>query len=118
MKHFTGAIIVVAIIVIGAYLWRSFSDLCTYAPTHLSTEFSVNSIHPNSSQSAILLGQKIDINSAAKDDLEALPGIGPSLAERIVKYRGVHGRFKTIDELDNVSGIGSKTVERLREFLK
>ncbi len=118
MKKFTGAILVVVIIAIGAYLRKNFLDLSTYAPTHLSTEFPIVSIQPASSQSAILLGQKIDINSATREDLEALPGIGPSLAERIVKYRGVHGRFKAIDELDNISGIGEKTVERLKEFLK
>jgi len=59
----------------------------------------------------------IDINSATAKDFEKLPGIGPSIAQRIVDYRTKVGKFKTIDDMTNVSGIGPKTLERLRTQL-
>jgi comEA protein len=111
MRKFVGAILVVVIVFIVSFMVRRVHH-------EDSPVFVTDPVRPVSAPQAILLGQKIDINSATKDDLEALPGIGPSLAERIVRYRTAHGRFKSLDELDNVSGIGPKTVERLKEFLK
>ena len=48
----------------------------------------------------------LDLNSASAADLEGLPGIGASLAERIVEYRTANGPFKSIEDLRNVKGIG------------
>ncbi|MCX7732278.1 MAG: helix-hairpin-helix domain-containing protein [candidate division WOR-3 bacterium] len=59
----------------------------------------------------------IDINSATAEQLEALPGIGPVLAQRIVSYREKHGAFKDIAEICNVSGIGPKKFAALKEFI-
>lgn len=50
----------------------------------------------------------LDLNSATLAALEALPGIGPVLAQRIVDYRTAHGGFRSVAELRNVSGIGPK----------
>ena len=53
------------------------------------------------------------LNTASAQTLEALPGVGPVLAKRIVAYRTQHGgRFSTLDELDEVNGIGSKKLAR------
>ena len=59
----------------------------------------------------------VHLNSATADDLDALDGIGPSLAERIVAYRVAHGGFRSVDELDEVSGIGPVRLEQLRPQL-
>ena len=59
----------------------------------------------------------VHLNSATADDLDALDGIGPSLAERIVAYRVAHGGFRSVDELDEVSGIGPVRLEELRPQL-
>jgi competence protein ComEA len=56
----------------------------------------------------------VHINSASADDLDALDGIGPALAARIVAYRVAHGGFSSVDELDQVSGIGPKRLAALR----
>ncbi|HET6174384.1 MAG TPA: helix-hairpin-helix domain-containing protein [Gaiellales bacterium] len=59
----------------------------------------------------------VHLNSASADELDALDGIGPSLAQRIVDYRDAHGGFGSIDELDEVSGIGPVRLEALRPRL-
>jgi len=60
--------------------------------------------------------QQIDINLAEAWLLEALPGIGPSLAAAIIEYRDENGPFRSVEELTRVDGIGSATLERLREL--
>ncbi|MDY6872353.1 MAG: helix-hairpin-helix domain-containing protein [Chloroflexota bacterium] len=59
----------------------------------------------------------LDLNQASQDELESLPGIGPSKATDILSYREEHGDFGSVDELVNVSGIGEATVDSLRDYL-
>jgi len=65
---------------------------------------------------AIALGA-ININTATKDELVALPGIGPAKAQAILDYRKAHGPFKTVEELKEVKGIGAKRFEKLKPDL-
>lgn len=60
---------------------------------------------------------KIKLNSATQAELESLPQIGPAKAKAIIDYRTQH-LFKTINELDNVKGIGPKTMEQLRPLIE
>jgi len=60
----------------------------------------------------------VDVNAATVADLEALPGIGPVLAARIVEYRRTHGRFQRPEDLLEVEGIGPRLLERLRPFIQ
>lgn len=60
----------------------------------------------------------IDINKASVTALEALPGVGPAIAGRIVAYRKKHGLFQTIKDLREVKGIGKKRLEKIRPFIK
>jgi len=59
----------------------------------------------------------MNINLATQADLETLPGIGPSTAQAIIEYRETNGPFESVDELDEVPGIGEATVENLRELV-
>ncbi len=60
----------------------------------------------------------VDINSAdAKTIAAELKGIGPKKAQAIVQYREEHGGFKSVDELINVSGIGEKTLIKIRDYV-
>jgi len=59
----------------------------------------------------------LDLNRATEQDFDALPGIGPKLAERIMKYRHSVGAFHSINELPDVKGIGNKKFERIRSLV-
>ena len=56
----------------------------------------------------------VAINSATARELERLPAIGPKTAARIVQYRDTHGPFVSVEALQNVSGIGPRTLDKLR----
>ena len=60
-------------------------------------------------------GPGIDLNRASASELEALPGVGPVLAERIVAFREEHGRFEMVEDLLEVPGIGEAKLASLRE---
>jgi len=62
-------------------------------------------------------GAKIDINTADPSELTELPGIGDTLAERIVTYRTEHGPFPAIEAIQEVSGIGAKKFEAIAELI-
>jgi competence protein ComEA len=61
--------------------------------------------------------QAVNINTAAAAQLEALPGIGPSMAQRIVAHREKNGPFKKLEDLMNIQGIGEKSFLKLRPLL-
>ena len=60
---------------------------------------------------------KININSASSSELQTLTGIGPAKAEDIIDYRESSGKFKKIEDLKKVSGIGDKTFEKLKDMI-
>ena len=62
-------------------------------------------------------GDKININTADKDKLCELTGVGPTIAERIIQYREKNGPFKSVDELINVKGIGEGTLHKIKDFI-
>ena len=61
---------------------------------------------------------RMDINTASPQQLQLLPGIGETLAQRIVDYRTEHGSFTSIEDLMKVSGIGEKKFEALKPYIK
>jgi len=62
-------------------------------------------------------GGLVNVNTANSELLQALPGIGPRTAERIIEYRETVGRFRSIDEIQNVNGIGPKKYERIKALI-
>lgn len=60
---------------------------------------------------------KINLNTATSEELQTISGIGGKRAEDIIAYRESHGGFQSVDDLKNVSGIGDKTLEKIRESL-
>jgi competence protein ComEA len=60
---------------------------------------------------------KLDLNLASAEELQRLPGIGPVLAQRVVDLRNAHGKFRTVEDLRDVKGIGKKRMEQLRPLV-
>ena len=60
---------------------------------------------------------RVNINTAEAQELCLLPGIGETIAARIVDYRKAHGSFNNTDEIMNVSGIGAKTYEEIKSYI-
>ena len=61
---------------------------------------------------------KININTATQTELETLPGIGPSIALKIVNYRKEKGKFKNIQDIKNVNGIGDSKFNKIKDLIK
>lgn len=60
----------------------------------------------------------ININTATREELQEIPGVGPVTAQKIIDYRRTHGSFSSVEELTNVSGIGTKTLEKMRSHVR
>ncbi len=71
-----------------------------------------------SGRAMLALGLPLDPNEASAADLEALPGIGPSLARRVIEHRERHGGFHRLEDLLAVSGIGPKLLSRIGPHLE
>ena len=60
---------------------------------------------------------KININSAKIEEFKKIPGVGESIAERIIEYRETNGGFSSISEIMNVSGIGQKKFDAMKDYI-
>lgn len=70
---------------------------------------------PAGASGAVAANGLVNINTANQSELDTLPGIGPALAQRIIQYREANGNFQSIEDLKNVSGIGDKNFENMKD---
>jgi len=78
----------------------------------------VERVETISGRHLVCAGQRIDVNLANGKDLTALPGIGPALASRIVRYRDLHGPFNSPADLKRIPGIGKKRLAAITRFIE
>jgi len=90
----------------------------TYSET--GEEINANTYNHTASvylSSPVSTSAKININTANATMLQTLPGIGPVLSERIIEYRNQNGLFGVIDDIKDVSGIGEKKFEGIKDLI-
>lgn len=117
-----GGLLVVVLLLIGAGwdAWRAVHVPPPPRVVGVSTPAMQDATpaRPESSRAAPDSVRILDLNRADARDLDALPGIGPVLAARIVEHRLRHGAFHSIDELRAVRGVGPRLLERLRPLVR
>ncbi len=82
----------------------------------------IRSLEPSPENDALMQerieASKIDLNTATLQQLDRLPGIGKGKAQAIINWRTLNGGFKTVDDLDKITGFGPSIVEKVRPYVK
>lgn len=99
------------------YIPKKGEETNNYNVQSSKTENNTKSKDDNSSLSSSIKTQKININKANQAELEIIPGIGPSTALKILEYRKENGKFSSIEDIKNVSGIGDAKYEKMKEYI-
>ncbi|QSX31248.1 ComEA family DNA-binding protein [Shewanella cyperi] len=94
----------------------SILALTLSGPMAIAGEGETNKV-PEAAVMAKVNTSKVNINTATEAELQLLKGVGPAKAKAIIEYRNQYGRFSTVDDLANVSGIGLKLVESNRDII-
>jgi competence ComEA-like helix-hairpin-helix protein len=117
-----GALILLLLLAIGTGrdLWRALRSVPAPPPAATRAQKDSTQAAPpdtGAARAAAPGGRaalRLDLNRADVADLDALPGIGPVLARRIVEFRREHGPFRRVEELRAVRGVGPRLLERIR----
>ncbi len=104
--------------------YSTIEDLLTYLKLNENSDLSA--LNPNivlkDGDVLIIEGKqslaKISINTASKEDLETLPGIGPSMAQKIIDHRNSQGLFQRIEDIMKVKGIKEKLFEKIKDLIR
>ncbi|HKW45254.1 MAG TPA: helix-hairpin-helix domain-containing protein [Candidatus Eremiobacteraceae bacterium] len=105
----------------GQTLAESVGSIGITRPDSFSGARGARSVRHSASRGGshkLSAGQTLDINTASESELAQLPGVGPSLARRIVEYRTANGPFQMPDDLQNVSGIGANKFAKMEPFVR
>ena len=101
----------VFLLVLTALFLLSVGTVYLLTPRTTQGDYTVEAQAPSEKPKT----DKVNINTADANELDALPGIGPVLAQAILDYRAEHGDFQTLDELLEVRGIGSAKLDAMRD---
>ncbi len=83
----------------------------------VTASFATSKKMTKTDKTEIVIAKKININTAGKEELTQVPGLGPKKAEAIERYLKDHGTLKNLDELLNVKGIGPKILEKMTPYI-
>ena len=93
-------------------------EVVTGKSTDITTSIQVNANSNSSTNKNSKTNiEKININKATQTELETLPGVGPSTAEKIIDYRKQNGNFKNIEDIMNVNGIGESKYNKIKDLI-
>src|SRR5262245_18842515 len=98
------ALLVLSAVAVALLGWRGYG-------------LSRYSTHPAAIERDVVPLAPMDLNTASAAELASIPGVGETLADRIVLHRRTHGEFRSVEELRKVRGVGEKTLERIRQFV-
>jgi len=99
----------------GVNLARQLSDGEQLIVPRVGDPAAVPAAGDGASGGSALPGGKVNLNTATDEQLETLPRVGPAMAAKIIAWRTENGRFTSVDDLMNVSGIGEKTFDGLKD---
>ena len=105
------------IIFVAGIFWGRRTDYHLSTNTENSTQSTLIPDALVAYSNEVYINDKININAAEKEDLTLLPGIGDTLAQRIIAYREENGPFTEIEELLLVEGIGSSKLSKIKEYI-
>ena len=89
----------------------------TSSSSGVSSKEDTNSTQGSSKSTTSTSNAKININTASQEELDTLPGIGPSIASKIIDYREENGKFNSIEEIKEVSGIGDAKYDKIKDSI-
>jgi len=112
-----GAMLVATIAVMLWIGWPVPKEETRQAEPDQSVVAQIQAASPVASAAPVKTASKVNLNRAGVDELQMLPGVGPVLAQRMVEWRKTHGRYRTVDDLQEVKGIGKKRMEQLRPLV-
>lgn len=105
---FIGITAIFLCVLIGIFVGRNTAGV--YIPLNETKDVISQTQSNNNGQ--------IDINTATSEQLQLIPGIGQTIAQRIIDYRAENGNYQSVDDLLNVSGIGEKKLEQMKPYIK
>ena len=120
-RHYWKAVtFLVVLILAGTGFWgvRRFAPAIFLGEPDLIAVPNTERPQDNTTESSVLNKPALlNINTASTEELQTLPNIGEQMAKRIIDYRTQHGNFASVNALQNVNGIGPKTLEKLSPFI-
>ena len=99
-------------LLVGIFVGRNLTS--AYVPI----DNAINTTGQNTPAKPQVNNGKIDLNTATLQQLQLLPGVGETIAQRILDYRSEHNSFNSVEDLMNVSGIGEKKFEQIKPYVK
>lgn len=120
-RHYWKAVTFLVILILAG---TGFWGVRRYAPTLFLGKPDLIAVpgteRPQDSTTQSFVSNKpelLNINTASSEELQTLPNIGEQIAQRIIDHRTQHGNFVSVEALQDVKGIGPKTIEKLRPFV-